>query len=325
MELSEKYAYTVYEEKSFCAAAKALFVSQPALSLAVKRLEDSLEFKIFDRTTSPVSLTPEGKIYIEYLAESAEREREMKMRVKELEGLSYGTLSVGASCYTAYRIMSGIISTFARLHPKIRVRLDMGNASDVNILYNRAERGELDLIMKYEYDPLQFEATSILEERLAVAMPESLVIETLRPYIVEREELLNRCYDKNKEFSDPRIFEGIPFLRLGEHSATLGKMRELLGDYKTSPYIIENARHTAMHYNLMREGLGAVLLSDVHVMTSELLGNDIKYFVPASEKSRRSLYLLEKKNAPKNPIAKAFIEVATDFCKNLSQKEISEA
>ncbi len=320
MELVKKYVYKIYEERSFSAAARALFVSQPALSLAVRRLEEELSVKIFDRTTTPLSLTPEGKIYIEYLREELLLENEMKMRLKEIEGLSYGSLSVGASCYTAYQILPEILSDFSRLYPKIRIKLDMGNSSDENILYDKVERGELDLILKYDYDKTRFKATPILEERLAVAMTKEMVNDRLSPFVIEREELISKGYPEDKTFSDAEVFSDIRFLKLGEHSSTLGKMREILGEYKLSPYSVENARHTAMHYSLMSRGLGAVMLSDVHVMTSGFPEGKIKYFVPRSSLSVRKLYFLEKKNAVKNPIAEAFKSLAVDYCQRLCDR-----
>ena len=60
-----RYAYEVYKERSFSLAAKRLYVSQPALSLTIRKLEDELGLQIFDRTTKPVSLTAEGKVYME--------------------------------------------------------------------------------------------------------------------------------------------------------------------------------------------------------------------------------------------------------------------
>ena len=65
MELAAKYVYEVYKEKSFSRAAKSLYVSQPALSSTVSRLEKELGFRIFDRATMPLTLTPQGRIYIE--------------------------------------------------------------------------------------------------------------------------------------------------------------------------------------------------------------------------------------------------------------------
>ena len=69
MELLEKYSYSVYSLGSFSAAAKELFISQPALSSAISRHEKNLGFAIFDRSVIPISLTPEGRIYVEYLEE----------------------------------------------------------------------------------------------------------------------------------------------------------------------------------------------------------------------------------------------------------------
>ena len=58
MELLEKYTYSVYSLGSFSAAAKELFISQPALSSAISRHEKNLGFPIFDRSVIPITLTP---------------------------------------------------------------------------------------------------------------------------------------------------------------------------------------------------------------------------------------------------------------------------
>ena len=60
-----EYVYTIYEEKSFSAAAKKLYMTQPALSAAVKKIEGELGLPIFDRSHSPLRLTDAGQAYIE--------------------------------------------------------------------------------------------------------------------------------------------------------------------------------------------------------------------------------------------------------------------
>ena len=52
-----EYIYAVYQERSFSKAAQKLYVSQPWLSAAVKKTERELNARIFDRGTSPISLT----------------------------------------------------------------------------------------------------------------------------------------------------------------------------------------------------------------------------------------------------------------------------
>ena len=324
MELSKKYALKIYEKKSFSAAAKSLFVSQPALSLAVGRLEEEIGFKIFDRTTSPLSLTPEGSIYIEYLYEEEARESEMRARIRELSDLSYGTLFVGASCYTAYHILPGAVTELSKLHPRIAVRVDMGNEADENILYDRLERGELDLILKYDYDPKRHKATPIISEHLGIAMPLSMVHNGIAEYALTEKELLSSDYPEQKSFSDPKIFSEVRFLPMGEHSHSISILRSMLGEIKHSPYSILGARHTAMHYNFMREGLGAAFISDFHALTSNLSDDSIRYFMP-KERVKRTLYALQKKNAPYDPTAEAFISVLSEYCKSLGGKKPTEA
>ena len=59
------YAYEVYKEKSFSQAAKNLYVSQPALSSSIKKLEARFGITIFDRSSQPISLTDEGRVFID--------------------------------------------------------------------------------------------------------------------------------------------------------------------------------------------------------------------------------------------------------------------
>ena len=62
METIVKYAYEVYKKGNFTKVAKDLYISQPSLSTAISKLENDLGFRIFDRSTHPCSLTPQGRI-----------------------------------------------------------------------------------------------------------------------------------------------------------------------------------------------------------------------------------------------------------------------
>ena len=99
MELIQKYIYQVYKERSFSSAARSLYISQPALSAAVSRFEKEMGIKIFDRTKQPVSLTPQGIIYIDAIEEMMSAENTMQRRLRELSDMSYGSLSVGGSSF----------------------------------------------------------------------------------------------------------------------------------------------------------------------------------------------------------------------------------
>ena len=85
MELAETYVYAIYQTRNFSKAAQMLYITQSSLSSTVKKLENKLGFTIFDRSKSPITMTPEGLIYIEYLAEKLENEENLKKRIKLLQ------------------------------------------------------------------------------------------------------------------------------------------------------------------------------------------------------------------------------------------------
>ena len=58
------YVYQVYKEMNFSRAARNLYISQPSLSAAVKKVEAQIGYPIFDRSSSPIQLTELGKEYI---------------------------------------------------------------------------------------------------------------------------------------------------------------------------------------------------------------------------------------------------------------------
>ena len=122
METAARYAYQVYKEKSFSVAAKALYISQPALSAAISRLEKELGIRIFDRTKLPLTLTSQGRIYIESIEEIMACESDMHRRIRELSDMSYGSHTIGGSSDASYFLMSEICGAFHKKYPKITVK-----------------------------------------------------------------------------------------------------------------------------------------------------------------------------------------------------------
>ena len=71
------YVYAVYLNKSFSKAAQQLYISQPALSAAIKKVEEEIQLPLFDRSSSPIQLIPAGEYYIESIEKIMEIEKEM--------------------------------------------------------------------------------------------------------------------------------------------------------------------------------------------------------------------------------------------------------
>lgn len=96
MTLTElKYAIAVARERHFGKAAEACFVSQPSLSVAVKKLEDELGVAIFERRSNDIALTPVGQLIIDQAQRVIEESRLIKEIAKEGQDPLNGPLRVG--------------------------------------------------------------------------------------------------------------------------------------------------------------------------------------------------------------------------------------
>lgn len=316
MERTAKYAYTVYKEKSFSAAAKALFISQPSLSITVGALEKELGFQIFDRSTQPLSLTPEGQIYIDALEKIMEVESSMYHRINRLSNLTYGSLSIGGSSFIVYRLLPMFCGAFHRKYPEIQLRVDMGTIGPASNLYDKLMQQTLELLFTYDYDPKNHTAIPLLEERIVIAMRRDLPgAEALLPLSVSREALLSRSFGADKELDDLSVFSDFPFLQLGKGNNTYRLAAEFMHQCGVSCCEVLNARHLDAHYHMMRAGLGAVLTTDSVVASVAQGQSEILYFVPKHPNFRRTLSVVHKKGFPLTQIAEQFITQAQDICR----------
>lgn len=311
METVAKYAYEVYKKGSFTKAATALYISQPSLSAAIARLEKEVGFNIFDRSTIPLSLTAEGRIYIESIEEIAETEKNMRRKIRELSDIDHGSIIVGGSSYASYLIMSEICSEFYKKNPKVKVTLDIGNIGSSQVLFEKIDRNEIDILITYANQYGRCISEPFLEERLVIAMHKNMKgAEKLKHLAITRSEVLSKNYSPQREIEDMSVFRDIEFLDFSHKSDIGQRMSRMLGDYKTSHYKIENARHSEMHYNLMQVGIGAVFTTTLGVKQKLYENEDILFFVPKSKDSYRKIYLTYNPSSKNNPLIKKFIEVA---------------
>mgnify|MGYP001036381535 CR=1 FL=1 len=91
------YVYEVYKEMSFSKAAKNLYISQPSLSAAIKKVEQRIGFPIFDRSSTPVQLTNLGKEYIRSIEIIMDVEGSFQNYVQDMQNMQVGSLAIGGT------------------------------------------------------------------------------------------------------------------------------------------------------------------------------------------------------------------------------------
>jgi len=322
MELVERYVYKIWEKQSFSEAAKELYITQPSLSATVARLEKSLGFRIFNRSTIPLSLTAQGRIYMDFLEEMMVSESNMRQRILAMGDMQHGTLSVGGQAYAALHLIPEICGRFYKEHPEVCVTVDIGHTGGLDNLLEKLKKGHLDLVLGYDYDPDEFEGIPLHEERLLFIIHKDTKGATaLQNYAVSREQVLNKTYPPEKELDDFSLFQNVQFIRNRETSNMAMRMSKILGEYNLVSHVVINLRQFEILYNFMRAGVGAVFVSDYLVRNAPEDAGDLLYIVPKSPHAHRTLYLLKKKDAVLSPIAEKFVSEALIVCQEEKFRE----
>jgi DNA-binding transcriptional LysR family regulator len=121
----------VAEHGGFTAAARALGVSQPAVSRAVRELEQRCGFDLVERSPRGARLTRSGEALLHDARGVVAAMRSVESTIASLGGLSHGRLHVGASTTIATYVLPSFIGRFLELHPTVEVRLDTAHTRGV--------------------------------------------------------------------------------------------------------------------------------------------------------------------------------------------------
>ena len=121
MELSELRVFLrVAGERSFSRAALKLHRTQPAVSQAIKRLEDSVGERLFDRSTKDASLTDAGRLLRDYAERLLRLSEEAEAAVKDLRDLRRGRVLIGAN-EASVHVLLPLIAQFREAYPLVHV------------------------------------------------------------------------------------------------------------------------------------------------------------------------------------------------------------
>jgi DNA-binding transcriptional LysR family regulator len=143
----------VAKEGSFSRAAERLYRTQPAISLAIRKLEDGLGQPLFVRGARPVRLTDAGTLLKDYAERLINLRDEVKKGLSELEGLKRGELSLGVNESSIHALLPAL-AKFRELHPGVQVRVHRMFSRDIphEVLNYRLDLDELTLVVPLKHN-----------------------------------------------------------------------------------------------------------------------------------------------------------------------------
>ncbi|GAB6262312.1 LysR substrate-binding domain-containing protein [Photobacterium sp. CCB-ST2H9] len=164
------YFITIAECGSFTRAASKLHIAQPALSIAMKKLEQQLEMPLFHRSDRQIALTHEGEVLIQHARLILQQVEDARIAMAELKGLQKGEVRLGVPSMLGSYFFPEILMGFKSRYPNLKLTLvEAGTQSIRSMLLS----GELDLGVIRSADlPDSLEAEPLLtSEMVAVVSP----------------------------------------------------------------------------------------------------------------------------------------------------------
>jgi DNA-binding transcriptional LysR family regulator len=302
-----EYFLAALERGSFSAAAEQLHLAQPSVSEQIRRLEDELGVRLFERVGRGLVPTEAGhtlRSHAERTLAAAREARESVVAVRELRG---GTATFGMFGGARFYPVSGIVADFRRAYPHVRVRLVGINSAEVadNVRDGALEAG-------------------------LIALPIDDTGLDVRPLL--RDELVYVSCDP-KRVRAPKVIEDLDAYPLALYDASYGNadpMRRQLSELaqregrRLEPEI--EVEDTEGAIDLAARGLADTILS---VGTIQGLGRRIPkklHWVPFAEPLYDTLALVSREGGVLSPASREFLRLAearlSAFAKELQRSPL---
>ncbi|APG49781.1 TPA: LysR family transcriptional regulator [Providencia stuartii] len=238
---SLRYFVEVVQLNGFSRAAERLFVTQPAISRSIQKLEQELGYTLLVRENDGVRLTDEGEILLSHAKQILKQFNSMNKALKEKEGPLSGILNVGLPPVIASTYFADIIMAFSRRYPQVELKiLELGTHKMIEAMLN----GEVETAaVMLPFDNELFDLHVFSSDRLMLL-------------VSEQHPLAMRNSVKFAELIDE------PFIFFSEDFRINELVMSACGIYGKKPVIAGRSSHLDLVTAMVRAGVGVTLLPD---------------------------------------------------------------
>ncbi len=300
------YVLEVYKAQSFSAAAKNLYISQPSLSASIKRIEDKACAPLFNRATSPITLTDIGEEYVRCAHEMDKIEDGFQSFVHDSLNLIRGEVKIGGSSLFSSYIMPPVISTFNAKYPNIELTIYEGGSKH---LLSLLLDGELDIVLDNNLIVNENVYSQVyMPETLLLAVPKNLYYDARCALTVGDVKNGRHC-EADAPCAELEDFSALPFIFLKQENDTGKRAMQLCKKHGFTPNVLFALDQQVTAYNITCTGMGASFVSDTLIQHLHEVPN-VFYYKLSDEEIYRDLYFYLKNHRYMSTACRTFIDSA---------------
>ena len=293
------YVKTIAEEKSISKAAKKLYITQPSLSQAIQRIEETLGIELFMRTTRGLILTYAGERYYQLATKILKMYEDFEIEISDINNLKTGRISIGITTYLATYVLPIVLPEFKAICPFIDVYIFEKNSTE---LESSLLLGEVDFAIMHE--PTKINCAQINYEPL-LKDPFLLTINPNHPLVNEGKHLPGYNYP----LIDLRLFKNEPFIMLNKEQRIRHVVDKIFKKANLEPKITLTLKNFETAKRLASEGLGATFIP---LQYSKISSSDFKpayFYIDEFYEASWTMCIATNKNGFLSRADKLFIKL----------------
>ena len=286
---------TVAQLQSFAAAAKALHLSQPALSRRISHLEELLDVRLFDRTTRSVALTLLGERFLAQVGGLVEDLDRSVSSLRDAAQLEAGDLTIGCVFSAVHHFLPPVIQQFRLQHPRVLIRIIEEGADEV---LAAVKEGEADFALNYigMQDP-EVHFTPLLKEPYVLACRADHPLARRRS--VRWDELADYPHARVSHASRNRLF-----------------IDQALAELPPLPRPICEVRHVSTLIGLVENGLGVAVVPRLTLPRQPAQVVGVRLDDPPIT---RTIGLISRTGRSLSPAARAFVGLMSEASRGIPE------
>lgn len=304
-----QYFLTVANDHSISVAARKLYITQPSLSQAIKRIEDSVGAPLFKRTANGLQLTNVGEQFYTTAMQTEKLWQNFSLNINAPDELKEGSLSFGITVQFGLMVLSDILIRFNQKFPKINCNVYDQNHIELekNLL-----NGNLDLaithIQHHQERPALFYDTFLRDPFVVITSPEKdfgdipdMITDSPDGPEIDIHKLKDEKFIYPKKENQTR--------RIIDSALAQGNI------VNPQEYLVNNQFQTIQ--SLVSAGLGIGIIPRSYI--SQAIKVNI-YNIPTEYNAYWDLCIVTRKNYTLSYLEECFINIAKEICVSICEK-----
>lgn len=282
----------VAREKSFSRAADVLGRTQPAVSQAVRRLEQEIGEKLFDRSSKDGTLTAAGELLLDYARQMMNLRQAANTALREMRNLQNGKVTISANEHTVFYLLP-LVEEFRRRHPAIKIEVQRGVASRIpeQITAREVELG----VISFKPNDASLRSLSVLNDELVLI-------------VAPNHKLAKANSISIRELADEA------FIAHNAPSPYRKRVIETFDKYDTRLNITVELPSLEAIKVLVEQGVGVALVpkltAKAEIASGQLAGLSVKEM-----KLERKLNIIYRKNSVLSHASQEFLKIAKEIAR----------